>query len=361
MFQRQQTKNIHVGEVSVGGGAPVSVQSMTKTDTRNVRATLNQIEQLRCAGCEIVRCAVPDTEAVDALRKISTASPLPVVADIHFDYRLALGALEAGVQKLRINPGNIGARWKVKEVALAAKDRAIPIRIGVNSGSLPRRIIKTSGITPEGMVKAALEEAEVLISLGFEDIVLSLKASSVSLTIESYRLIAKECLWPLHVGVTEAGTFHRGTVKSAVGIGTILAEGIGDTIRVSLTGDPVEEVRVGYLILGALDLRKWGPDIISCPTCGRTEIDVIGLVQAVEDRVQKLNLPVTIAVMGCVVNGPGEARKADYGIAGGKGFGLLFRKGRVLKKLPESELVDELFAEIMKDLDEEHMVKKDEC
>ena len=355
MNTRETTRRINVGNVPLGMGSPVSVQSMTNTDTHDPEATLSQIKRLSEEGCEIVRCAVPDEDAVEALVKIVSESPLPVVADIHFDYKLALGALDAGAQKIRINPGNIGARWKVIEVAHAAKNHGIPIRIGVNSGSLPKKIReKYGGVTAEGIVEAAMDEIEILESCGFEDIVLSLKSSNTLLTIESYCAAAEKTAYPLHVGVTEAGSLLRGSVKSSVGIGTVLAKGIGDTIRVSLTGDPIEEVRVGFYILRALVLRKHGPDIISCPTCGRTEIDIISLVEAVEERARTISLPVDIAVMGCVVNGPGEAKEADYGIAGGKGAGLLFRKGEVLGKFPESDLVDELFNLIRRDAEEKN-------
>lgn len=331
----------------MGGGAPVSVQSMTNTDTRDVEATVWQIERLQEAGCEIVRVAVPDHRAAAALSKIKKRISIPLVADIHFDYRLALMAIEAGVDKLRLNPGNIGAKWKVEEVARAAQDKGIPIRIGVNAGSLEKPLYrKYGGVTPEAMVESALNQVNVLERSGFGDIVISLKASDVLLTIEAYRLICQEVDYPLHLGISEAGPSGVGSIKSAVGIGALLAEGIGDTIRVSLTADPAEEVRVGYEILKALDLREAGPTIISCPTCGRMEIDLIPIVTEVERRIRGLKSPLKVAIMGCAVNGPGEAREADVGIAGGKGIGVLFRKGKVIRKVGEKEMVDVLIKEI---------------
>lgn len=336
-----------VGNIKVGGGAPISVQSMTNTDTRDIKSTLDQIAALSKAGCEIVRVAVPDHEAAEALVTLCRNTDVALVADIHFDYRLALASLKAGVAGLRLNPGNIGGPDRVREVALAAKAGQVPIRIGVNAGSLEPRILnKYGGITAAGMVESALDQAELLEQVGHKDIVLSLKASDVLLTIEAYRLVADRCEYPLHVGITEAGTIWRGTIRSAVGIGTLLQEGIGDTIRVSLTGDPVEEIRVGYEILRSLGLRQRGPTIISCPTCGRCQINLAKLAEEIEVAVADLETPLKIAIMGCAVNGPGEAREADVGIAGGRGSGLIFRRGKVVRKVPEDELVTALLAEI---------------
>lgn len=321
---------IHIGPVPVGGGAPVAVQSMTNTDTRDADATLDQIRRLHAAGCEIIRVAVPDKKAAAALPRICAASPLPVVADIHFSSSLALAALEAGVAALRINPGNIGGPARVNRVVDAAKAHGASIRVGVNAGSLEKRLLEQyGGPTPEAMTQSALDHVRLLERRGFDAIKISLKSSSVPATVAAYRLLASRCPYPLHVGVTEAGTLLRGAVKSAVGIGILLAEGIGDTIRVSLTHDPVREVEVAWHILASLDLRRRGPQIISCPTCGRTEIDLIALAEAVEERIRNLPDTFTVAVMGCVVNGPGEAREADVGIAGGRGKGILFRKGEV--------------------------------
>lgn len=350
MTKRKKTKKIWVGRVPIGGGAPISVQSMTKTNTRDVSATIKQIRQLQNAGCEIIRVAVPDMDAALALPKIKKGIKIPLVADIHFDYKLALKAIESGVDKLRINPGNIGAEWKVKEIVKAAKEKKIPIRVGVNAGSLPRDLlVKYKKPTPSALVEAALRQVRILEDLNFKDIVISLKAFDVPLTIEAYRLISKKTNYPLHLGITEAGLPLLGSVRSALGIGLLLAEGIGDTIRVSLTGDPVEEVKVGYEILKSLNLREHGPTIISCPTCGRCEIDLISLTKKVEQKLKNVHAPLKIAVMGCVVNGPGEARNADLGIAGGKGYGLLFRKGKEIGRVEEKELVKALM-EMVQDL-----------
>ena len=339
-----------VGEVPIGGGAPISVQSMTNTDTRNVSATVRQIRKLQRAGCEIIRVAVPDMKAARVLPEIKKEIEIPLVADIHFDYRLALKAIEAGVDKLRINPGNIGAKWKVKEVAKAAKESEIPIRVGVNAGSLPRDLVKKyKKATPAALVQAALRQVRVLENLDFKDIVISLKAFDVPTTVQAYQLISKKTKYPLHLGITEAGLPQAGSIRSALGIGILLASGIGDTIRVSLTGDPMEEVRVGYEILRSLNLREHGPTIISCPTCGRCEIDIISMTKKVERRIRGIRSPIKIAVMGCVVNGPGEARDADVGIAGGKGYGLLFRKGKIIGKVKERDLVAALI-EVVHDL-----------
>jgi len=320
---------------------------MTNTDTRDVDATVEQIERLARAGCEIVRVAVPDETAARALSEIEERISIPLVADIHFNHRLALEAIERGVDKLRINPGNIGARARVEAVTKAARERGIPIRIGVNAGSLEKDLLaRYCGPTAAAMVESALRHVAILESLRFEDIVISLKASDVPRCIEAYRRMAEKVAYPLHVGITEAGTPRAGTIRSAVGIGAILAEEIGDTIRVSLTGDPCEEVYVGFEILKALELREHGPVIISCPTCGRTEIDLVGLAEQVEERLRTCDRPIKVAVMGCVVNGPGEARDADVGVAGGKGVGLLFRGGKVLRKVAEEELLDALMEEV---------------
>ena len=345
-MKRDNTRQIYVGAVPVGGGAAVSVQSMCNTKTQDARATLAQMEALKAAGCDIIRVAVPDMEAAGALTDIMAGAPMPVVADIHFDYRLALAAAEAGVSAVRINPGNIGAPDRVEAVARACMDRHIPIRIGVNAGSLEKTLLaKYGGPTAEALVESAAGEVEALRRTGFEDIALSVKASDVQTAVAAYRLASERFDCPLHVGVTEAGTSYGGLINSAVGIGTLLMEGIGDTIRVSLTADPLEEVRAGLAILRACGLRKHGVRFVSCPTCGRTQIDLIDLARKVEERVSGLDRDITVAVMGCEVNGPGEAREADFGIAGGRGFGSLFVKGQVVKtKVPEGELLDSLLA-----------------
>ncbi len=343
---RRKTRKIRIGGLAVGGDAPISVQSMCSTDTRDVAATAAQIAALADAGCEIVRCAVPDAEAARALKAICAQSPVPLIADIHFDHRLALAALDAGVAGLRLNPGNIGARWKVEEVVRACAGRAVPIRIGVNAGSLEKELLEKYGQpSAEAMVASALGHIRLLEDLGYLEIKVSLKASDVRRTVAAYRLMAEQVDYPLHIGITEAGTTWAGTIKSAVGIGALLADGIGDTLRVSLTGDPVEEVRVGWEILKSLDLRERGPVFISCPTCGRCQIDLISVAEEVERRLHDLPVKLTIAVMGCVVNGPGEAREADLGIAGGQGQGLLFRRGEVVRKVPQAELADVLVDE----------------
>ncbi len=345
-MKRDETRQIHVGGVAVGGGAPVTVQSMCNTDTRDAEATLEQMRRLKAAGCDIIRVAVPDEAAAKALPAIMAQAPMPVVADIHFDYRLALLAAQAGVSAVRINPGNIGAPERVAAVADACRERGIPIRIGVNTGSLEKSLLAKYGApTAQALVESAAGEIEALRAVGFEDIALSVKASDVTTAVAAYRLAAERFDCPLHVGVTEAGTSYGGLVNSAVGIGTLLMEGIGDTIRVSLTADPAEEVKAGLAILRACGLRKRGVRFVSCPTCGRTQIDLIGLAKRVEERVSGLDRDITVAVMGCEVNGPGEAREADFGIAGGKGFGSLFVKGQVVKtKVPEGELLDQLMA-----------------
>ena len=352
-MKRRFTRQIHVGPVAIGGDAPVAVQSMTNTKTQDAQATLAQINTLAEAGCDIIRCAVPDMEAALALKEIVQGSPVPVIADIHFDYRLALQAIESGVHGLRLNPGNIGGNDKVRAVVDAAKPKNIPIRIGVNAGSLPKDLLEKYGHpTAEALVEAAWRHIRILEEMDYRNIKISLKCHDVPLTLAAYRLLASQCDYPLHVGITEAGTVNSGIIKSAVGIGALLAEGIGDTIRVSLTGDPVNEVKVGFEILKSLGLRTYGPTLISCPTCGRTSIDLEKLANVVETRLADIKEPISVAVMGCIVNGPGEAREADVGIAGGKGEGLVFRKGLVIKKVSEDRLVNELFYEIDKILDE---------
>lgn len=346
---RRITRPVFVGKVQVGGGAPVSVQSMTNTDTRNARETVIQIKELTALGCDIVRVAVPDCEATEALPKILKEIDIPLVADIHFDYRLAISSLKAGVQGLRINPGNIGSRSGVIEIVKAAKAMDVPVRVGVNAGSLEKNLIeKHGGITSEAMVESAMGHVRILQELDFHNIKISLKSSSIPLMLNAYRLMAGQVDYPFHIGVTEAGTLRSGTVKSALGIGILLNEGLGDTIRVSLTGHPSHEVKVGYDILRSLEIRRRGVEIISCPTCGRTEINLIDIVDEVEKRLQSLEKPLKVAVMGCVVNGPGEAREADVGIAGGRGAGIIFRKGEIIKKVSEDKLVDELLKEIEK-------------
>ena len=347
---RHTTRRIHIGPVAVGGGAQISVQSMTNTDTRDPAATLAQIARLAQAGCDIVRVAVPDAKAAAALKDICTASPLPVIADIHFDAHLAVAALENGVAALRINPGNIGGPAKVALVVDAAKAHKAPIRVGVNAGSLEKELLeKHGGPTPQAMVESALSHARLLEDRGFGDIKISLKASAVLPTLAAYRLLAGCCDYPLHIGITEAGTLLRGAVTSAVGLGLLLAEGLGDTLRVSLTHDPVREVEVGHRILAALELRRRGPEVISCPTCGRTEIELIALAEAVEERLQGFTEHFSVAVMGCVVNGPGEARAADVGIAGGRGKGVLFRKGEVVRSVTGDR--EALLAALMEEID----------
>jgi len=345
---RRSTKEIKVGNVKIGGGNPISVQSMTKTKTSDVDATVKQIHELEAAGCQIVRCAVPDKESAEALKEIKKQIRIPLVADIHFNHQYAIMAAEAGVDKLRINPGNIGDHDKIKAVVDAARAHHIPIRVGVNSGSLEKEIRKRyqGHVTAEGLVKSALKNVKILEDLGFNDILISLKATSVPMTIQAYQLISKKVDYPLHVGITEAGIPKIGIVRSAAGIGAILSHGIGDTIRVSLTGDPKEEVRVGYEILKSLELAYHGVTIISCPTCGRADIDVVRIAQEVEERTRRIKQPLTVAIMGCEVNGPGEAADADVGLAAGMGVGLIFREGQVVRKVPEAEMIDALMDEI---------------
>jgi (E)-4-hydroxy-3-methylbut-2-enyl-diphosphate synthase len=346
---KKTTRPIQIGGVRVGGGAPCSVQSMCNTNTSDITATTGQIRALAEAGCELVRCAVLDMEAAEVLGDIKAQSPIPLIADIHFDYRLALKALEKGIDGLRLNPGNIGEKWKVAEVVKAAAERKVPIRIGVNAGSLEKELLEKYGHpTPQAMAESALGHVRILEDMGYQEIKISLKASDVLKTVEAYRLLAASVDYPLHIGITEAGTIFSGTIKSAVGLGILLAEGIGDTMRVSLTGDPVDEVRVGYAILKALQLRQRGINLVSCPTCGRCRINLINLAEEVEKRLQGVQQPLTVAIMGCVVNGPGEAREADVGIAGGRGEGLLFRYGEIVRKVPESELADVLVTEVEK-------------
>ncbi|HEX9080163.1 MAG TPA: flavodoxin-dependent (E)-4-hydroxy-3-methylbut-2-enyl-diphosphate synthase [Desulfuromonadaceae bacterium] len=343
------TRQIQIGSVPVGGGAPCAVQSMCSTDTRNIEATLAQISGLAEVGCEIIRCAVPDMDAAVALGRIKSASPIPVIADIHFDYKLALKVLEGGIDGLRLNPGNIGEKWKVAEVVKAAAERRVPIRIGVNAGSLEKELLERYGHpTAEAMVESALRHIRILEELDYREIKVSLKASDVMKTVTAYRLLSERVDYPLHIGITEAGTIFSGTVKSSVGLGILLADGIGDTLRVSLTGDPLDEVRVGYEILKCLGLRQRGVNFVSCPTCGRCQINLIRVAEEVERRLQGVDKRITVAVMGCAVNGPGEAREADVGVAGGKGEGLLFRHGEIVRKVPEDKLAEALMEEIEK-------------
>ncbi len=339
------TKQIMVGNVPVGGGAPVSIQSMCNTRTDDVASTVEQIRRLSAAGCQIIRVAVPDMDAARAVGAIKEQIDIPLVVDIHFDYKLALEAIAAGADKVRINPGNIGGEDRVKAVADACRAKNIPIRIGVNGGSLEKSLLaKYGGVCPEAMVESAFEHVRLLNKFDFDDICISLKSSSVPMTMKAYQLMRLKSDYPLHIGVTEAGTVRMGTLKSAVGIGGLLAMGIGDTMRVSLSADPVEEIYAAREILKAAGIRKEGAELVSCPTCGRTRIDLIGLADEVERRLKTVDKPITVAVMGCVVNGPGEASAADCGIAGGVGEGLLFKKGQIVKKVPQEQLVDELFA-----------------
>lgn len=346
MVNRHQTRPVLVGGVPLGGGAPITVQSMTNTDTRDAAATLAQIGRLAEAGCEVVRVAIPRADALDGFSAVCEGSPLPVVADIHFDHRLAIEATARGAAKLRINPGNIGSLDRVDAIIEAAGEAAIPIRIGVNAGSLAEEYRDRDWALPDKLVASAVAFCRHFESRGFEDIVVSAKASNVRSTVEAYRRLAVEVPYPLHIGVTEAGTSLAGTVKSSVGLGILLAEGIGDTLRVSLTADPVDEVRVGWEILAALDIRRNAPEIVSCPTCGRCEVDLIPIAEEITRRLQGRPTPIKVAVMGCVVNGPGEAREADIGVAAGKGVGLLFAKGEAVRKVPEGEIVEALMSEI---------------
>jgi (E)-4-hydroxy-3-methylbut-2-enyl-diphosphate synthase len=344
---RKHTRKVKVGSLFIGGDAPITIQSMTNTKTSDAGATIAQILKLQEAGCDIIRVAVPDMAAAQAIAEIKKAIAIPLVADIHFDYRLAITAMENGADKVRINPGNIGDRERVKSVVSCASERNIPIRIGVNAGSLEKQLLeKYGGITAEALVESAQKHIHILEDLNFNNIVISLKASNVPLTIATYQLMSQKVPYPLHIGVTEAGTVYQGTVKSAVGIGALLAQGIGDTIRVSLTGDPVEEVKAGKAILKSLGLYPKGADLISCPTCGRTKIDLLSIAEKVEKALEGVEKPIKVAVMGCAVNGPGEARDADIGIAAGDGCALLFKKGEILRKIPEDRIAEELLKEI---------------
>lgn len=349
MIKRQNTRVVRIGNRVIGGGNPVLIQSMTNTRTEDIKATVEQIQRLEAVGCEIVRCTVPTQEAAQALLEIKKQIRIPLVADIHFDYKMAIAAMEYGADKIRINPGNIGGMEKVKAVVDVAKEREIPIRIGVNSGSLEKELVeKYHGVTAAGIVESALDKVRMIEELGYENLVVSIKSSDVLMCVEAHQLIAEQISYPLHVGITESGTVYSGNIKSAVGLGLILGQGIGDTIRVSLTGDPVEEIKSAKLILRTLGLRKGGIEVVSCPTCGRTRIDLIGLANQVETMVEEFNLDLKVAVMGCAVNGPGEAKEADLGIAGGNGEGLLIKKGEVIRKVPEEKLLFALREELEK-------------
>lgn len=344
---RNNTKQIRIGNKAIGGGKPILIQSMTNTKTNDVAATVAQIKRLEAAGCEIIRCTVPDMDSAMALAQIKKEISIPLVADIHFDYKMAIAAIENGADKIRINPGNIGSRENVAAVVGAAKERNIPIRVGVNSGSLEKGLVeKYHGVTAAGIVESAIDKVNIIESLGYDNIVISIKSSDVMMCVKAHEMLADKTKYPLHVGITESGTVTSGNIKSAVGLGIILNQGIGDTIRVSLTGDPVEEIKSAKLILRTLGLRKGGIEVVSCPTCGRTNIDLIGLANQVENMVHGYDLDIKVAVMGCAVNGPGEAKEADIGIAGGIGEGLLIKKGEVVKKVPESELLAVLKAEL---------------
>ncbi len=344
---RTETKQIRIGDRMIGGGNPVAIQSMTNTRTEDIAGTIQQIHRLEKAGCEIIRCAVPTMEAARALSSIKQEISIPLVADIHFDYRLALAAMENGADKIRINPGNIGDADRVRQVVEAAKEKKIPIRIGVNSGSLEKKYLEAyRQVTAKGLAESAMEKVRLIEEMGYDQLVVSIKSSDVKMCVEAHRQIAQVCPYPLHVGITEAGTLQAGSIKSAIGLGLILDQGIGDTIRVSLTGDPVEEIRAAKLILKTLGLRKGGVEVVACPTCGRTQIDLIRLANQVEEMVDGMELDIKVAVMGCVVNGPGEAREADIGIAGGRGEGLLIRKGQVVRKVREEELLAVLKEEL---------------
>lgn len=345
---RMQTKEVKIGSVTIGGAHPVAIQSMTNTKTEDVAATVEQILRLEAAGCEIVRGTVPTMEAAKALKEIKKQIHIPLVADIHFDYKMAIAAIENGADKIRINPGNIGSEERVRAVVEKAKEYGVPIRIGVNSGSLEKPLLeKYGGVTAEGIVESALDKVHMIESMGYDNLVVSIKSSDVLMCVKAHELIAKQCPYPLHVGITESGTIYSGNIKSSVGLGIILHEGIGNTIRVSLTGDPVEEIRSAKLILKTLGLRKGGIEVVSCPTCGRTQIDLIGLANEVEKMVQEFPLDIKVAVMGCVVNGPGEAKEADLGIAGGIGEGLLIKKGEIVRKVKEEELLETLRQELI--------------
>lgn len=348
MTYREKTKQIKIGDRIIGGGAPIAIQSMTNTPTEDVEKTVAQIHRLEAAGCEIIRCTVPTMEAALAIKEIKKQISIPLVADIHFDYKMALAAMENGADKIRINPGNIGGRDKVEAVVSAARERKIPIRVGVNSGSLEKNLVeKYHGVTAEGIVESALDKVHMIEELGYDNLVISIKSSDVMMCVKAHELLAGKTPYPLHVGITEAGTVTSGNIKSSIGLALILNQGIGDTIRVSLTGDPVEEVKSAKLILKTLGLGKGGIEVVSCPTCGRTKIDLIKLAGEVEKMVEDIPLDIKVAVMGCVVNGPGEAREADIGIAGGIGEGLLIKKGEIVRKVPESELLEALRQELI--------------
>lgn len=346
-MHREHTKTVQIGDQVIGGGNPILIQSMTNTRTEDVKATVDQILRLERAGCEIIRCTVPTIEAAEAIGKIKEQIHIPLVADIHFDYKMAIAAMENGADKIRINPGNIGGRDKVAAVVSVAKERGIPIRVGVNSGSLEKELVeKYHGVTAEGIVESALDKVRIIEKLGYDNMVISIKSSDVLMCVRAHELLAQETNYPLHVGITESGTVQSGNIKSAVGLGIILHQGIGDTIRVSLTGDPVEEIKSAKLILRTLGLRKGGIEVVSCPTCGRTRIDLIRLANQVEELVADIPLDIKVAVMGCAVNGPGEAKEADIGIAGGLGEGLLFRHGEIVRKVPEDQLLAALREEL---------------
>ncbi|MBQ3602099.1 MAG: flavodoxin-dependent (E)-4-hydroxy-3-methylbut-2-enyl-diphosphate synthase [Lachnospiraceae bacterium] len=345
--KRNLTKEVKIGNQLIGGNHPILIQSMTNTKTEDVEATVSQIKRLEEAGCEIIRCAIPTMEAAKALGEIKKRISIPLVADIHFDYRLAIAAIENGADKIRINPGNIGENSRIKAVVDKAKEFQIPIRVGVNSGSLEKDLVeKYHGVTAEGIVESAINKVRLIEEMGYDNLVVSIKSSDVMMCIKSHELISDKISYPLHVGITEAGTVYRGNIKSAVGLGAILYQGIGNTIRVSLSGDPIEEIKTAKLVLKTLGLRKGGIEVVSCPTCGRTQIDLIGLANKVEDLVANIPLDIKVAVMGCVVNGPGEAKEADIGIAGGKGEGLLIKKGEIIRKVPEDKLLDTLREEL---------------
>ncbi len=347
-MNREATKKIRIGDITIGGGSPIAIQSMTNTRTEDVEATAAQILALEKAGCEIIRCAVPTMEAAEALAEIKKKIHIPLVADIHFDHRLAIAAIENGADKIRINPGNIGDAGRVQAVVDKAKEYKVAIRVGVNSGSLEKSLVeKYGGVTAEGLVKSAMDKVHLIEEMGYDNLVVSIKSSDVMMCVEAHRRIAEVCPYPLHVGITEAGTLLAGNIKSSIGLGLILNQGIGDTIRVSLTGDPVEEIKSAKLILKTLGLRKGGIEVVSCPTCGRTKIDLIGLANQVEQMVADIPLDIKVAVMGCVVNGPGEAKEADIGIAGGIGEGLLIKKGQVVKKVKEDQLLETLRQELL--------------
>lgn len=348
MAYRDHTKKINIGGRVIGGGSPIAIQSMTNTPTEDIEATTAQIRRLEKAGCEIIRCTVPTLEAAKALKEIKKQIGIPLVADIHFDYKMAIAAIENGADKIRINPGNIGSRENVKAVVSAAKERDIPIRVGVNSGSLEKELVeKYGGVTAQGIVESALDKVHMIEDMDYDNLVISIKSSDVMMCVRAHELLADQTPYPLHVGITESGTVNSGNIKSSVGLALILNQGIGDTIRVSLTGDPVEEIRSAKLILRTLGLRKGGIEVVSCPTCGRTKIDLIGLAEKVEKMVADIPLDIKVAVMGCVVNGPGEAKEADIGIAGGIGEGLLIKKGEIVRKVPEAELLDTLRQELL--------------